>query len=247
MSIHVTRLIDFYKSPLGHVARRMVRMQVRKLMGDVQGRRIAGLGFATPYLRATLGVAERVISFMPARQGASAWPREGPSTTVMCDPLELPLTDAAVDVIVAIHAFEHVSDAEELMRELWRVAAPNADLVLVVPRRRGLWSTRDNTPWGVGNPYSRGQIEKLLRDHSFKVEEVRDALFVPPTDSRLVLKWSGFFERACRLLGPTLAGVICVRAKKQMVPAITRRKRAERYVRVPNLAPQTAMDMPKGM
>ncbi len=245
MSTDVTRLIEFYRSRLGHVARRLVRAEVRRLMGDVKGRRVAGLGFATPYLRTTLGVAERVISFMPGRQGASSWPREGPSTTVMCDPLELPLTDASVDVVVAIHAFEHIADAEELMRELWRVCAPNADLVLVVPRRRGLWSTRDNTPWGTGNPYSRSQIEKLLRDHSFKVEEVRDALFLPPSDSRFVLKWSKLIERSCRLLGPTLAGVICVRARKQLIPAVTRRKRAERYVRVPHLAPQTAMDLPR--
>lgn len=244
MALEVTRLIDFYKSPLGHVARRLVRAQVRTMMGDVRGRRIVGLGFATPYLRAALGTAERVLSVMPARQGASSWPREGPSSTVLCDPLEMPLSDASIDLVVAVHAFEHISDAEELMRELWRVSAPNADLVLVVPRRRGIWSTRDNNPWGFGNPYSRMQIEKLLRDHSFKVEKVQDALFVPPTDMRLVLKSAKLFERTGRLLGPTLAGVICVHAKKQMVPAITRRKRAERYVRVPNLAPQTAMNMP---
>ena len=42
--------------------------------------------------------AERVLAFMPARQGSSAWPREGPSHTVLCDPLEMPLTDAAVDL-----------------------------------------------------------------------------------------------------------------------------------------------------
>lgn len=246
MSTTVTRLIEFYRSPLGHVARRSVRIEVARLIGNAAGRRVVGLGFATPYLRTTLGAAERLLSFMPARQGASSWPREGPSTTVMCDPLEMPLADASIDLVVAIHAFEHVNDAEELMRELWRVCAPNADLVLVLPRRRGLWSTRDTTPWGTGNPYSRGQIEKLLRDHSFKVEEVRDALFVPPTDLRLVLKWSKLFERAFRLLGPTLAGVICVRAKKQLQPAITRRKRSERYVRVPQLAPQAAMDLPPG-
>ena len=135
MTPDVTRLIEFYKSPLGHVARRLVREQVRPLLGDLRDRRVLGLGFATPYLRSALGKAERVLSFMPARQGASSWPREGPSTTALCDLLDLPLTDASIDVVVAIHALEHVSEAEELMRELWRICAPNADLVLVVPRR----------------------------------------------------------------------------------------------------------------
>jgi SAM-dependent methyltransferase len=110
------------------------------LAGSVRGRRVLGLGFATPYMRFALSEAERVLAFMPARQGASAWPREGPSHTVLCDPLEMPLTDAAVDLIIAVHALEHISDAEELMRELWRVAAPNARLIIVVPKRRGMWS-----------------------------------------------------------------------------------------------------------
>lgn len=244
MTPDVVRLIGFYKSPLGHVARRLVRAEVRALAGDVSDRRVLGLGFATPYMRSMLEPAERVLSFMPARQGASSWPREGPSTTVLCDPLEMPLTDASIDLVVAIHAFEHIADAEELMRELWRVCAPNADLVVVVPRRNGLWSTRDNTPFGVGHPYSRGQIEKLLRDHSFKVEEVREALCVPPTSMRLVLKSARLIDKFGRFLGPAMAGVVCVRAKKQLIPAITRRKREEVYVRVPALAPQTAMDLP---
>ena len=178
---------------------------------------------------------------MPARQGASAWPREGPSHTVLCDPLELPLTDAAVDLIVAVHMFEHAADTEELMRELWRVSAPNARLIVVVPKRRGTWSALDTTPFGDGRAFSRGQLERLLRDHSFVPEQWRDALYLPPSQHPLVLKSTRFFERAGRLFGPTFAGVHCVLARKQLFPAVPRRKRAERYVRVPALAPQAAM------
>ncbi len=119
MTSHVERLIGFYKSPLGKISRALLREEVLRFAGNVRGLRVLGLGFATPYMRFTLEKAERVIAAMPARQGASAWPREGPSHTVLCDPLELPLTDAAVDLIIAVHAFEHVSDTEELMRELW--------------------------------------------------------------------------------------------------------------------------------
>ena len=87
MTSDVTRLIAFYKSPLGRIARALVREQVVALGGNVNGLRLLGLGFATPYLRFALGRAERVLAFMPSRQGASAWPREGPSHTVLCDPL----------------------------------------------------------------------------------------------------------------------------------------------------------------
>lgn len=240
MTTDVSHLIAYYKSPLGRISRSLVREEVIGLAGDVSGKRILGLGFATPYLRFALQPAERLIALMPSRQGASAWPREGPSCTVLCDPLEMPLTDAAVDLTIAVHALEHVSDAEELMRELWRVTAPNGHLILVVPRRRGLWAQRDNTPFGQGNPYSAGQLERLLRDHSFVPEAWRDALFVPPVESRLMLKSTRFFERFGRLLGPTISGAICVRARKEAFPAVPRRKRAERYVRVPGLSAATA-------
>ena len=240
MTSDVGRLIAYYKSPLGRISRTLVREQIVALAGDVTGKRVLGLGFATPYLRFALTPAERVIALMPARQGSSAWPREGPSRTVLADPLEMPLTDAAIDLTIAVHALEHVADAEELMRELWRITAPNGHLIIVVPRRRGIWAQRDVTPFGQGNPYSGGQLEKLLRDHSFVPEAWRDGLFMPPIQSSLALRTARFFERVGRLFGPPMSGVICVRARKEAFPAVPRRKRAERYVRLPGLSPATA-------
>ncbi len=244
MTPDVARVIQFYKSPLGKVARALVREEVLRLAGDVRGLRVMGLGFATPYLRFALEPAERVIAFMPQRQGSSAWPREGPSRTVLCDPLELPLTDAGVDLTLAVHAFEHIADGEELMRELWRVTAPTGRLIAVVPRRSGFWAASEGTPFGAGNPFSRGQIEKLLRDHSFTPQNIREALFLLPSQRRLMLKSARFFERAGRLFGPTFAGVLVVSARKELFPAVPRRKRLEHYVRVPGLAPQAAMELP---
>ena len=242
MTTDVNRLIGFYKSPLGKISRALVRDEIVRLAGSIDKRRVLGLGFASPYLRFALGKAERVLVFMPARQGADAWPREGPSHTVMCDPLEMPLTDSAIDLIIAVHALEHIGDAEELMRELWRIAAPNARLIVVVPRRRGLWAQMDNTPYGDGNPFSRSQVERLLRDHSFVPEAWREVLYLPPTSHRLILKFARFFERFGRLFGPALAGAIIVSARKELFPAVPRRTRLERYIRVPDLSAQTAME-----
>ena len=165
MNPDVNRLIGFYKSPLGKIARALVREEVIRLAGSTDKRRVLGLGFASPYLRFSLEKAERVLVFMPARQGASAWPREGPSHTVLCDPLEMPLTDAAVDLIVAVHTFEHVADAEELMRELWRIAAPKTH-PLVWTHRSGrkslvLGSTASHIE-GMGRAEGRALLDELL-------------------------------------------------------------------------------------
>src|SRR5690606_21889918 len=218
----------------------LIRWQVCELAGDVTGLRILGLGFATPYLRGALKGAERVLAFMPARQGASSWPREGPSHTVLCDPLEMPLTDAAVDMVIVVHGFEHVVDAEELMRDLWRICAPSAQVIVVAPRRRGLWARFDTNPFGYGRPFLRGQMDNLLRDLSFTPEAWRDCLFLPPIHSGPVLRWARGFERAGRLFGPSFAGVMCVRARKEQFPAVARRKRAEKMATAPEMAPQTA-------
>jgi len=71
-------------------------------------------------------------------------------------------------------------------------------------------------------------------------EAWRDGLFVPPFQSPLVLKSTRFFERLGRLFGPAMSGVICVRARKAAFPAIPRRRREERFVRVPGLSTATA-------
>lgn len=72
MTPDVARLIEFYKSPLGKISRALVREEIVRLAGNVRGLRVLGLGFATPYMRFTLDKAERVLAFMPARQGSSA-------------------------------------------------------------------------------------------------------------------------------------------------------------------------------
>ena len=65
MTADVTRLIAYYKSPLGRISRALVREQVTGLADDVAGKRVLGLGFATPYLRFTLDKAERVLGYAP--------------------------------------------------------------------------------------------------------------------------------------------------------------------------------------
>ena len=240
MSIDVVDLRNFYGQRLGVVARRFIGRGIRSLWRDTVGQRVLGVGYATPYLGLFREEAERCLAFMPAGQGVVKWPTTRPALSALVDENELPLTDSAVDVIIAVHAFEHVADAEELMRELWRVAAPNARLILVVPRRRGIWAQLDNTPFGDGNPFSRSQVERLLRAHSFVPETWREALYLPPANHPLVLKFARFFERFLRLFGPTFAGVIVVSATKELFPAVPRRKRLERYIRVPSLAPQAA-------
>ena len=136
------------------MARALVRAEIVRMAGDVRSLRVLGLGFATPYIRVLLPNAERVLAFMPA--GRDRPPGRVRVRRTLCSAIpskcRLPTRRS---IFIAVHAFEHTSDAEEQMRELWRVTAPNGRLIVVVPRRGGLWSRFDTTPFGWGNPYRR--------------------------------------------------------------------------------------------
>lgn len=240
MFVAIDELLQFYRSPLGRISRRLIQEVMAKMTDGATGHRVVGLGYSAPYLKRVTQGAERVMAFMPARQGAQVWPKEGPSSTALVDPLELPLTDSAVDLVIANHLFEYAREPEELMQELWRVTAPGARLVIVVPRRRGLWAQRDNTPFGHGHPFSRNQLHRLLQDHSFTPEIWHEALYLPPSNFGPVLKSARLFESLGRFAGPAFAGVMVVRARKEMFPAVTRKRRDRKMVRLPEFAPQPA-------
>jgi SAM-dependent methyltransferase len=140
------------------------------------------------------------------------WPSEGPACSFLASEVELPLANSSVDRVLAVHCLEHCGASRLLLRELWRVLAPEGRLLLVVPNRRGVWARFDSTPFGHGHPYSRGQLQRLLTDCLYQESGFWPALFMPPLDRRLVLNtaigWAGF------------AGVMIVVAQKQVYAPI---------------------------
>lgn len=240
MFVAIDELLQFYRSPLGRISKRLLQEVMAQMIGGAAGQRVVGLGYCAPYLSRVTQQAERVMAFMPARQGAQVWPADQASCTALVDPSELPLTDSAVDLVIANHLFEFAREPEELMQELWRVTAPGARLVIVVPRRRGLWAQRDNTPFGHGHPFSRNQLHSLLQDHSFTPEVWREALYLPPSNFGPILKAARIFEGLGRFAGPAFAGALVVRARKEMFPAVTRKRRVRQVVKMPGFVPQPA-------
>ncbi|RAU24024.1 methyltransferase type 11 [Paramagnetospirillum kuznetsovii] len=212
----VVDLRDFYGASLGQVAQRLIRRQIREIWSDVSGLRVLGLGFATPYLRSFLGEAERVIAVMPASQGVLPWPPEGPGLTTLADETDLPLPDRSIDRLLLIHALESTEQIRAMMREAWRVLADGGRLMVVAPNRRGIWARLERTPFGNGRPYTMGQLNRLLRDNMFTPVARASALFLPPTQSRMLLRSAPAVEEIGRRWFETFGGVIIVEAAKQI-------------------------------
>ncbi|MBT3306155.1 MAG: methyltransferase domain-containing protein [Alphaproteobacteria bacterium] len=237
----VVDLRDFYNSSLGQVARRMIRRRLRELWPNVTGQCVLGLGYGAPYLNGFRGEAERVLAAMPAAQGVLHWPQDEPGLTTLVDELELPFPDLSMDRILLVHALECGDQVRPMLREIWRVLSASGRLVVVTPNRRGLWAQFERTPFGHGQPYSSGQLSRVLRDNLFTPIENHPVLFVPPVTSRMILSSAPALEKLGRHAFKTFSGVIMTEAVKQIYAtgAAPLRKGRRRYLPVPEQTPRT--------
>ena len=239
MSVDVTDLRAFYASALGSVARRLVERAIAQSWGEVGGLSLLGLGYATPYLTALDGSGRR-LAFMPASQGVVNWPAHGPSASALVDPLMMPLADGSIDRVLVVHALEIVESPSELLHEVWRILTPGGRLILVCPNRRGLWARMDTTPFGQGQPFSRSQLRRLMRQAQFAAESWAEILYVPPLRSRFLLSGAIAWERLGVGLSLPFAGLHVVEATKQLHrPILVGEKRRARQFS-PALVPATA-------
>jgi SAM-dependent methyltransferase len=235
MRPEVEDLQRFYATRQGQVARRLIHHQIKALWPDLTGCNVMGFGYATPFL-AGLDTAARAIALMPAEHALGLVPQEGGGRIALTREDELPLADGSVDRALLVHALECCGNVPRLIREVWRVLADGGRMIVVVPNRRGLWALSDRTPFGHGQPYSIGQLERTLNSHLFTPMDQRAALFLPPTQSRLLLRLAVPVERMGLGFARRFAGVVLLEAEKQIYvgtpsPALAR-ARGRRYVPV---------------
>lgn len=74
---------------------------------------------------------------------------------------ELPFEDGRFDLIAATDVLEHVAAEQRALRELWRVAAPGAALLLTVPAYMWLWSEEDEKLHHERR-YTRGRLRRAV-------------------------------------------------------------------------------------
>ncbi len=212
----VADLHAFYARSLGQVTQRILRQRLREIWPSVRGENVLGIGYAVPFLRSFVDEAQRTLAFMPGQQGVMRWPREGGNLVALVDEVDLPLPDRSIERVLLVHALECSEQLRPMLREVWRVLADGGRLLIVVPNRAGLWSQLERSPFFHGQPYSAGQLNRLLRANMFTPTHEARALYFLPTRSRLLLRAAAAFERwGERLLG-RFAGVCIVEASKQL-------------------------------
>jgi SAM-dependent methyltransferase len=218
-------LAQFYHSALGQRARRMISLRLRQSWPNVKGLRLLGYGFAAPYLRAFLPEAERALAVSPAEMGVVAWPAEK-CLAALAEEDALPFPDAFFDRVLVVHGLEGAQLLRPLLRQLWRVLAPEGKLLVVAPNRASLWAQVERSPFGQGRPFSRRELDVLLRGALFEPQAWQRALYAPPIGA---LAGSGAnWERFGDRFFPGLSGVHIVESHKSLY------------------APATPVTLPKG-
>jgi SAM-dependent methyltransferase len=150
---------------------------------------------------------------MPAAQGVEVWPAGGLNRSCLADEAALPLPNALFDRVLAVHALEESDNPRVLLEEICRVMAPSGRVILAVTARHGLWANAENSPFGHGRPFSRRQLEQLVREAELSPLSWTRALYLPPLG--WASQWAEAFEQAGALLWPRFAGVILLEAVKE--------------------------------
>lgn len=221
---------EFYATARGVVAARLLRERLALAWPDLEGLAVLGVGFAAPYLRPWRERAGRCIAATPAQAGVTRWPIGSPNLTCTVEEDALPFPDLLFDRVLLVHGLETAENARRLLREVWRVLRDDGRLLVVAPNRMGAWAHVESTPFGHGQPYSHGQVSRLLAASLFRVERRDSALWVPPTNLHLVLRGARLWEAAGRRILPRLAGVTVTEAVKDLYAAIPTRPARRRLV-----------------
>lgn len=215
MGGEVHGLGTFYASARGAAAGRLVAQRLRGLWPRLAGQSVLGIGHAGPYLDLWRHEAERCIALSPAQLGL---PPDAAAGAVVAEEDALPFPDLSFDRILLVHGLEMAESARRLLREAWRVLKDDGRLLVVAPNRRGLWAHSEHTPFGHGQPYSPGQVSRLLARHMFHVERRDSALFTPPW--RPFLSAGAGWERLGHAVCPSrYAGLAIVEAAKDLLSA----------------------------
>lgn len=213
--LDIVKLRDWYRTPTGHVVRRLIQNALADMWPNITGKRILVIGYGIPYVKLWLKEAQ-VFCALPAKMGAMRWPDHAPNRCALTWESELPFNDETFDAIFMVHCLEFCQHEHEVFDECSRVLKDDGRLLCLIPNRGGAWSHREISPLALGKPYSLGQLEKSLQESSFIRTQSEFALFTPPTNRQWIHNYSETFEKIGRKFRAPMGGVILMEGKKDI-------------------------------
>lgn len=206
----------FYQSRLGQNAAHLISERMTSLWGSCEGQRVLGIGYPSPLLPLWQSEAASCIGVVPEEIGEVRLTSERGQTLCVAPEQRLPFPEGLFDRVFLLHALEEADSPRQLLREAWRVLAPEGRIVVAVTNRRSMWSLTDSKPFGHGRPWTRRQMVRFLNDSLFQVTASTTAVHMPPLNWPLITVAAKSWERAGELVLPGLGGVVLVEAVKRL-------------------------------
>lgn len=138
-------------------------------------------------------------------------------------PEQLPFESKSVDVALLPHTLDFCDDPHSVLREVARVLAPEAHVVILGFNPFSLWGLRRlfarrprTMPW-CANFFSLARIKDWLALLDLQVTHGKMLYYRPPMQHESVMHRIDFLDKAGDRWWPLMAGVYLVVAKKRVV------------------------------
>lgn len=166
------------------------------------------------------------------------WPSVNTST--ICDTFaELPLLAESIDAIMLPHLLDLSSDYKQILREIWRVLAPEGHAIILGYNLSCLWGLPHSIKQSLTQDRQASdlltitKLRKLLLHLGFQLIHFKTFFFRPPINQQRWLKRLGFIEILGQFLWPYLGCNYLFIVKKPVVTLTPNlNKKRERRIRV---------------
>ncbi len=184
--------MPFYRTPGGARADGLLAAAVETAWGDCGGLRVAVLGTAGPALGAVAGKAGWGVGL---RSGTQEPGPNSPRCQVVVETDSLPVADSVFDRVLLLHPLESEAQGAAVLREVWRMMAPEGRVLVVVPNVFGSWAWCGRHPFRRARPVTAMRLRRWLSVAAFKPQKVWGVLRAPPLPSTLYVRVAAAWER----------------------------------------------------
>lgn len=206
----------FYASQLGQSVADLIVQRIVDIWGTCTGERVLGFGYPHPLLGLWKDTASTCVGVSPDDIGPAEYLTDRGNAMALSPEDRLPFRDDAFTRIVLLHCLEEAQNPKQILREAWRVLAPEGKIIVAATNRRSFWSITDSTAFGHGRPWTRRQLMDFMNDSLFQVTASTTAVHMPPLEWSIITSASRSWERAGGVISPGLGGVVLVEAVKRL-------------------------------
>lgn len=215
---------QYYCTAQGTRVARLLAAAVEACWGDYRGLRVAILSPANPALGSFGKDAERLVELRTVRPGRESFPAP---LRVNVEAASLPVADSIFDRVLLLHALEVAPDDAAVLREVWRVTAPEGRVLVIASNRLGPWAWFGRSPFRRGRALTKAGLRQRLAAAAFEIRAVRCALYAPPLPESVYLRIADLWEQ----LAPPFCGAVLADGVKRLhLPtAVPGRRPARRW------------------